>query len=148
MSRECGDCTKCCEGFLVGSVQGKDFYPGKPCHFIEIGKGCTIYKDRPVDPCKRYKCGWLVDEEMPEWLKPNQSNVIIDVRDAEGIPFINVIEAGETLRSDVLSWLITNALNKAWNLRWTIKDSSHWIGSQEFLVVMEKTKADIRLIQI
>lgn len=141
MNRKCGDCTKCCEGYLSGSVKGKEFYLGKPCHFVAIGKGCSIYKDRPKNPCESYKCLWLVDEQLPEWFKPNEINAILDIRHIDNIPFINVLEAGETLRSDVLSWLITNTINKGWNLRWEINKGSHWIGSQEFLDAMEKTKS-------
>lgn len=141
MTRECGDCTKCCEGYLTGEAKGKSFYQGKPCHFVAIGKGCTIYKDRPKNPCESYKCLWLVDEQLPEWFKPNEINAILDIRHIDNIPFINVLEAGETLRSDVLSWLIANTINKGWNLRWEIGKGSHWIGSQEFLDAMEKTKS-------
>ena len=42
--RECGTCTKCCEGWNVFNIQGKSIKPGKPCSFVEEGKGCTIYK--------------------------------------------------------------------------------------------------------
>ena len=33
-SRTCGDCTKCCEGYMSGVVFGKPFYAGNPCHLL------------------------------------------------------------------------------------------------------------------
>jgi len=138
MKRKCGDCTKCCEGNLSGNALGHSFYPGKPCHFISIGQGCTVYEKRPIEPCVTYKCLWLSDENIPEWFKPNEINAILDTRKIENIDYINVLEAGETLRADVLSWVIMYALNNGLNLRWTIKNGSNYIGSSEFLEVMNR----------
>lgn len=138
MSRQCGDCTKCCEGFLSGEAKGKTFYPGKPCHFVTIGKGCSIYKDRPQDPCVSYRCAWLTDENLPEWFKPNEINAITDVRKIKDIPYINVVEAGETLRANVLSWLIQYAMNNGLNLRWMVLGGAYWIGNKDFLDAMNE----------
>lgn len=138
MSRSCGDCTKCCEGYLSGSANGKTFYNGKPCHFLSIGKGCTIYAKRPKDPCQAYKCAWLIDDTLPEWFKPNEINAIVDYREIEGIKYLNVVEAGETLRSNVLSWLIVYALSNNINIYWNVAGGSNWIGSTDFLKAMER----------
>ena len=62
--RSCGSCTKCCEGWLSGEALGHKFYPGKPCHFIAIGKGCSVYAKRPQEPCVSYKCGWISNEAV------------------------------------------------------------------------------------
>lgn len=140
MSRSCGDCTKCCEGYLTGSAHGKPFFPGRPCHFLTIGKGCTIYPKRPKDPCVNYACEWLANDEIPEWMKPNEINAIITKRKFKesGIEYWDLIEAGETLRANVLSWLIMYALEKGMNFRWMINGGQHWIGSQEFLEAMRQ----------
>ena len=130
--RTCGTCTKCCEGYLSGEAFGHTFYPGKPCHFIAIGKGCSIYDKRPQDPCVSYKCGWLTSEDIPEWMKPSDINAIIDMRKIEGIEYLSVIEAGETLKSEVLSWVIEFAISKGFNLLWQVNGFKHWIGSPEF----------------
>ena len=108
--RQCGSCTKCCEGYLEGSVLGHSFFPGKPCHFVTIGQGCTQYAKRPKDPCQVYKCSWVTDMELPEWMKPDKINAIVDVRDINGIAYLQVHETGGILRSDVLSWLIKYVL--------------------------------------
>lgn len=141
MNRKCGDCTKCCEGYLLGEAKGKSFYKGKPCHFVAIGKGCTIYRERPVNPCASYKCAWLTDENLPEWFKPNEINAIVDVRTVNNIQFLNVVEAGEKLKVEVLSWLIVYALSNGLNLHWTIDGGPNYLGSKEFLDAMNGNTA-------
>ena len=140
MKRECGSCTKCCEGFLSGEAKGKTFYGGKPCHFVAVGKGCSIYKERPINPCVSYKCAWLIDENLPEWFKPDYINTIIDIRKINNIQYINVVDAGSPLKTEVLSWLIMYSLNNGLNLFWTINGGTHYIGSPEFLEEMNKQK--------
>lgn len=144
LKRECGTCTKCCEGYLHGVAYDKPFFPGKPCHFVSIGKGCTIYASRPKDPCITYRCQWLINPEIPEWFKPNEINAIITKRTIEkdNIEFYDLIEAGEKMKAEVLSWIIMYALNNSLNLRWVVDGGSHWIGSKEFIAAMnENTSA-------
>jgi hypothetical protein len=137
MKRECGSCTKCCEGYLSGEALGYSFYPGKPCHFIAIGKGCTIYAKRPKEPCVTYKCGWLTEESIPEWLKPDFSNVIIDYREKNGHKYLNLIEAGGVVSSKVLSWFISYGLNNKLNIVWQVEGGYNWIGTEEFIKCMK-----------
>lgn len=73
--RECNGCTACCEGWLSGEAHGHYFQPGRPCHFKCEG-GCSIYEKRPENPCKTFICEWLVNPELPEWMKPSVSKVI------------------------------------------------------------------------
>ena len=61
MLRQCGTCTKCCEGHLVGTINGKEMYPGKPCYLLQIGKGCSDYENRPEEPCKAFNCQWITN---------------------------------------------------------------------------------------
>jgi hypothetical protein len=136
--RTCGTCTKCCEGWLPGDALGHTFFEGKPCHFIAIGTGCTVYAKRPEDPCKSYKCGWLTNQDIPEWMKPNEVNAIVDFRELEGVKYVNVSEAGDVLESRVLSWLIQFAIKNNINLLWTIQGGSNWIGSEDFSLLMSK----------
>ena len=74
-SRTCGDCTKCCEGWLEGVVHGYKMYRGCSCHFLE--KSCSAYESRPENPCKSYNCAWLLEDKFPSWMKPSLSGVII-----------------------------------------------------------------------
>jgi uncharacterized cysteine cluster protein YcgN (CxxCxxCC family) len=104
MSRSCDGCTKCCEGWLHGEAHKHFFWPGRPCHF-KSQKGCSIYQNRPDNPCKSFKCEWLMNEVVPVWMKPDQINAIIVVRQENDKIFWEVSEAGSKLDSKVLSWL-------------------------------------------
>lgn len=137
MTRSCQGCTKCCEGYLAGEAHGRTFYTGKPCHFVQIGRGCAIYKDRPADPCKTYQCSWRESDTLPEWMKPSEIDAIVDERVTPGgHRYISVHEAGRQLDSRVLSWLIQFALTNNANLRWEIAGGKNWLGSTEFCTEM------------
>ena len=56
--RECQSCTACCDGWVAMTIDNEDIYPGRPCQH-STRQGCTIYQDRPVDPCVNFECGWM-----------------------------------------------------------------------------------------
>lgn len=134
--RSCGTCTKCCEGWLSANILGEYMQPGIPCQFAQRGKGCAIYENRPKDPCVGYSCLWLKDTDIPEWLKPELTNVIIDEDSVNGIPYIRAVEAGSTMSSDVLTWLIKYVKVNNKNLYWEVSGGKHWIGTREFQAAM------------
>ena len=101
MNRNCNNCTKCCEGWTKGNVKGYDYYRGKPCHFVKINVGCSIYKDRPKKQCEDYNCEWLVNEEIPEWMKPNYTHVVINKIEEEGYVYFKCIEAGKKMSVNI-----------------------------------------------
>ena len=136
--RSCGTCTKCCEGYLQGNALGHSFYRGKPCHFLAIGKGCSVYAKRPVDPCQKYKCAWLIDENIPEWMKPELVNTIVDFREIEGEQYICLTEAGEQISSKVLTWFIHYVLKNKLNFLWHLDGGINYIGNEKFLEIMGK----------
>jgi hypothetical protein len=138
--RECGTCTKCCEGWLEGEALGQKFYPGKPCGFVTIGKGCNFYALRPKDPCVSYNCGWITNTDLPEWIKPDQVDTIVNYSSIDEIPFIRAVDAGQPIKSKTLSWLIQYALNNHMNLVWEIEGEVKWIGSSEFNQAMTNKK--------
>lgn len=131
--RNCQGCTACCEGWLWGSAHGHNFYAGRPCHFM-CESGCSIYENRPEDPCKTFKCAWLQYKEIPEWLKPNLSKVIIVERSWEGHSnYLEVFETGEKIDSTVLSWFFEYHLNTGNNISIQISGGWSHYGSEEFL---------------
>ena len=134
MKRECGSCQKCCEGHLHGEAYGHRFWRSRPCHFLNK-TGCTIYENRPEDPCKSFRCAWLADENqiIPEWMKPDEVNAILTWRTQGDIQYIELLEAGETMRSDVLNWAIQYALNNGLNINYQINGGWSKIGSDAFL---------------
>jgi hypothetical protein len=133
IERTCDGCTKCCEGTLRGQVHQHNFYPGKPCHFL--GKGCSIYADRPKDPCQDYKCAWLASDELPMWMRPDLCHAITTLKIQDGVEYYEVLEAGKQLDSAVLSWFIMWALNGKRNLMYEIQGGKNRIGSPEFLAM-------------
>ena len=141
--RSCGECSKCCEGWLEGDIFGRRMYPGVNCFFLEKGeRGCTIYESRPLDPCRNYRCAWLDEVDgIPAWLKPNLSDVIITRKlhgGASGIvSYYEVVEAGKKMDVSVLNWLVHWALDKKLNVVYTIDGRSHALGDQDFLDLMK-----------
>ena len=73
--RNCGDCTACCDGWL--SAATLEMRPGKPCK-NRCDAGCGIYEDRPEDPCRLFRCGWLqgVLPDDESW-RPDKSGAIL-----------------------------------------------------------------------
>lgn len=81
MARECDGCTVCC---TLTRVPELDKPVGVTCPFA--CNGCTIYKDRPQS-CRNFNCAWVMGD-MPTWMKPNKSHVMI-----EKLPGISVVLA-------------------------------------------------------
>ena len=131
MTRSCGTCAKCCEGWLSGEAHGHAFYKGRPCFFLN--KTCTIYDTRPVEPCRTYKCGWLDEPHFPEWMKPDLVNVIINRAIFNDVKYYVLIESGSLLDVKVLSWMIQWALNNNQNLVYYVDGGMNRIGSKEFI---------------
>jgi len=133
VKRSCGDCHKCCEGWLTGAAYGFEFNEGRPCQFLSHSKHCTIYDKRPVDPCQSYRCEWLANPVIPEWLQPNQSNVIITGRKLKDHVYWDLKECGVKLDSSVLNWFFIFCLNHNVNLVYQINGSMNYLGTEEFV---------------
>lgn len=140
VKRECGSCTECCRGWLTGEVNGHAFYPGQPCHFVGE-HGCSIYQDRPENPCKVFECEWLRNKEIPEWMKPDKCKVLMTTREwfyngeSRG-SYLDVYEAGQQMDSRVLAWLFAFYLNTGVPMRVQVAGSFRRYGSAEFLEVV------------
>lgn len=74
-SRRCGDCTLCCKLMPV-----EEF--AKPancrCEHQRSGKGCAIYRDRPMS-CAIWNCRWLVDDDCAQLPRPDRSHYVVDI---------------------------------------------------------------------
>lgn len=137
VQRICGDCTKCCEGWLHADIYGHQMHSGRPCFFL--GKGCTIYENRPKDPCKQYTCAWLTEGHFPEWMKPSLSNVIITHRTSNDQPelsYYHVSETGSKIDSSVLNWLIHWSLNTKSNICYEVAGTQHVMGTAKFMAAV------------
>lgn len=141
-SRPCGDCTICCEGWLLGDIKGHKMYPGRPC-FYSCSTGCSIYANRPYDPCQTFECLWKKSPEfIPEWMRPDQINAMALTKSINGIEYIFLIECGQKLDSSVLSWFFQQmAQGKFQNFKYNIDGGSNYIGTKEFFDAMESISA-------
>ena len=132
LKKQCGTCTKCCEGYLGANIKGHEMYPGKPCFFLEINKGCKIYVDRPKDPCKDFECSWKFIDEMPDEFKPEVCGVIMQLKENSGNQYFIIVKAPNEPTTEYLSWAVTFVRSKGMNILWYINDKSWWLGNEEF----------------
>jgi hypothetical protein len=137
--RNCDGCTKCCDGWLAANIHGYNMYPGKPCHFVKKD-GCGIYNKRPKEPCKIFKCEWLTDLTIPEWLHPKNSGVIILKKNVDNIHYLQAVEAGKKLSVETLNWLILKFINDRINILYEISGGKNWLGSKEFIQLIKDKK--------
>ena len=139
-NRACGKCTACCSGVLTGEAYGKKFWRGRPCHFMGDGS-CTIYEHRPENPCKTYECGYKKFDWLPEWMRPDKSNVIVTERVKNGVTYLDVVECNSPMRADVLSLLFMAKFNNHYeNIIYEVNGGKNYIGSQDFIDMMENDK--------
>ena len=135
IKRKCGDCTACCDGRLALNIFGKTTV-GEPCHYLAEGVGCTIYKNRPKNPCKSFECSWLKDKtfKYPEWLKPNKSGfIILDWKKTKtGIPYIIAVAGRDSYNQEALLWLVEYGNQNDINIEFILQGSKKYIGSKEF----------------
>jgi hypothetical protein len=133
-ARECGTCTKCCEGYLSGNIRGYEMFKGKPCFFVKIGKGCIDYENRPKNPCKNFTCGWKIIDEMPENFKPEISGVIFTWRSTEklNINYLKLHQAPDNPTPQILTWAFLFVLKNSINFLWEVDEKSYYFGSEDF----------------
>ena len=134
VKRECGTCTKCCEGYLTATVRGHEMSKGKPCFFVEIGKGCKDYKNRPKDPCKDFTCGWKVIDEMPDNFKPEESGVIFTWQKTEksNMLYLKLHQAPNNPSPQILTWAFLFVLKHNTNFLWGLDERFYYYGSIDF----------------
>lgn len=70
----CGNCTMCCK---LPAVPVLDKPYGQWCKHCAAGVGCKIYEKRP-EPCRSYQCMYLMNERLPDELRPDRCHVVIE----------------------------------------------------------------------
>ena len=123
MVRECGQCTKCCEGYLsidepsYGVVVGIIANKRTPCQWLNRGgeKGCFTYDFRPP-VCHEYQCEWKTNLTLPDSMSPHLSNLIITERKKAGVRFYDVVYTGHTIPEESIE-----SLNKWLTLPYCIR---------------------------
>jgi hypothetical protein len=94
---------------------------------------CAIYKDRPENPCKSFNCEWLLNPNIPEWMKPNVCNAILREVVIGDVKYWHLIEAGQRLDARVLAWIVTYCLQSQINLMFEVDGGSYKIGASDFI---------------
>lgn len=150
-NRQCGSCTECCKGWIVGNIKGHPLVPGSPCRYLHTDRiiqndGCAIYPDRP-NGCRAFRCFWVDDENklLPEWMQPDLSKIIIEEKDwmyqfpsgkLEERKYWKITECGEEINSEVLNHLVQLSLDKAICMSYYINGKMNIIGPPEFGVAI------------
>jgi hypothetical protein len=107
MTRQCFPCTACCEGWLSAKIDGVKVNLGAPCMHC-TAKGCANYENRPVKPCRTFKCGWLAGEgDLPDHMKPTENDTIILFgRKWHDRDVVTAMPTKKTIPKDTLEWLM------------------------------------------
>lgn len=103
IGRSCGSCTKCCEGWLFGDSYGFEFKPGVPCKFLRKS-GCSIYPIRPENPCKTFRCHWKDNTAIPDWMRPDQSGIILLPKRIGDFFYLQIVFTDVTPPDRVYEW--------------------------------------------
>lgn len=112
--KTCDGCVACCNGTLNISIYGEDVNRNNPCSRLCFEKNnCSDYYNRP-SVCSEFKCLWLTQEDIPEWLKPSNCGMLLLKR--KGYLEIHSV-SGMTLTADVF----IVALHFAYMNKWPVK---------------------------
>jgi hypothetical protein len=104
-ARECGTCTACCDGWMVGTIQGHTMKPGQPCHFVRE-EGCSIYAERPESPCRSFACAWVIpNSPFTDAFRPDRLGIIIIRVKWRDQPAYLLRSAGRDPDHDLLAWM-------------------------------------------
>jgi len=104
--RQCSPCTACCDGWLSAEIRGHKVHAGQPCPY-STAQGCSIYTDRPKDPCRNFICSWLVEKSpLPDWMRPDLCGAIVLLSMPwHGQLVIFTIPVGDVIPDRTLEWL-------------------------------------------
>jgi hypothetical protein len=143
--RECGDCTKCCEGWFSGAAFEHKFGSidgvRTPCFFLKQGEGCSIYEDRPYSPCQTYKCEWLVNPDVPEEFKPNKVDVMVSKK---GRSYFVATDAGDNPQDKVKLWWLEYVKSKKFNLSYSLNDELQFYGNERLRQTLGYSQKDLQ----
>lgn len=74
--RQCGDCQLCCK-LLPIPEQELAKPANQRCKHQHVGKGCGIYKTRPLS-CRSWFCRWMADPRAHDLPRPDRCHYVVD----------------------------------------------------------------------
>jgi len=135
-TRECGECTRCCDGWVEGEIGGHRMHPGQACHFLDAG-ACTIYDQRPQSPCRSFVCAWLMPgSPLPEHFRPDRIGVIVVPTRWRGAPAFILVPAGNDPDPAMLDWLRGYAQTARLPFFYSQRGERYGFGPPEFQLEM------------
>ena len=121
MTKNCDGCIACCNGTLVANIHGEEVNRSHPCsHICYEHMNCSQYHNRPP-VCSTFKCLWLTQDDMPEWLKPSESGVLLLHR--KGYVEVHSVN-GMKFTADVFVIAMNFASINRWPIKFFIDASS------------------------
>ena len=79
---------------------------------------------------------------MPMEFKPSEVGVIVANQEINGIPYLLLVEAGNRVDAEVLSWFLAWAVSQQLNVEWQVGEKFHQLGSMEFInAITQRAKA-------
>ena len=83
--RTCGTCTLCCKVLAIEELQK----PAGPwCPKCNVGKGCSIYDERPAE-CRTFQCLFLFYPDMTEQWRPSKSKIVFATDETSITAFVD-----------------------------------------------------------
>jgi len=128
VTRSCGNCSLCCDGWVKTSVNGHEIDMGKPCPYSS-GHNCSIHEQRPEDPCRIFFCGWAEpNSRLPEWMKPNECGVIVITGRSSwrGRPVDILVANGGEIDTRVMRWFQQHGIKE--KRPFVFQSNEQWFG--------------------
>jgi hypothetical protein len=92
---------------------------------------------------------WINNEEIPDFMRPDLSNVVLTQLNINGIYYIEAREAArKNMTTSILSNVIMYAFHTNQNLVYHVSGQFYWIGEPKFMVEMSKKSKEIILKEI
>jgi hypothetical protein len=140
--RQCGDCNMCCK-WLYHIVDNKELKPGTPCFYLD--GNCTVHEKRP-QACRDYFCAYI-QGLLPEWMKPNKCNILVNVErwgPNKEYNMLKVLECGSPMTIEIFNWLIQFTREHNNGLAYQVNGTFYFLGPDEFIKEMTQNKPVIK----
>ena len=90
---------------MTGTIRGHEMKPGVPCHF-RGAVGCTIYDERPEQPCRSFFCAWRLEgNPFPDAFRPDRLGVIVLAMRWRDRRAYYLVPAGREPDAALLEWM-------------------------------------------